>query len=142
MKAVDHGHEPLVADDDVVEASPRSFGLTLGVLFALYAVWPLWHGRPIRIWAVALSTGLLVSGAFAPRVLGPAARAWQKLGLLLHRIVNPIVMGILFYGAVTPFGVVMRWRRSDWAKRFRKDPEAATYWLARSDPPGSMMRQF
>ena len=48
-------------------------------------------------------------------------RAWTQLGLLLHRIVNPIVMGIIFYGAITPLGLVMRWAGRD-PLRLRRDP--------------------
>ena len=67
----------------------------------------------------------------------------QTLGLLLHRIVNPIVMGLLFYGTILPTGLVMRLRGRD-LLRLRRDPAAETYWITRTPGPApeTMRDQF
>jgi hypothetical protein len=78
-----------------------------------------------------------------PSSLRPLNRLWMKLGLLLHRIVNPIVMGLLFYGTIWPTGLVMRMRGRD-LLRLKRDPSAASYWIARvpGPAPETMKDQF
>ena len=69
-------------------------------------------------------------------------RIWLKLGLVLHRIVNPVIMAILFYGTLLPIGLLMRLLGKD-PLRLRLDKKAVSYWLTRSDerPPSEAMRQ-
>lgn len=136
-------HERLERDEDVVSASPRAFGVTFAVFFAVIALWPLWSARPVRMWAVVVSAVFAVSAVLAPTVLDPLSRAWQRVGLLLHHVVNPIVMGVLFYAAVTPFGLIRRAFGYGLAARLKRDPSAKTYWIPREgSPPSSMTQQF
>ena len=50
----------------------------------------------------------LAAALLRPAMLNPLNRLWLKFGLLLHRIVNPIIMALLFFGTVLPTGLVMR----------------------------------
>lgn len=134
-------HEP-AADEEQVDASPRTFGLTFAAVFAIVAVWPLWNGGVTRVWSAVVSAAFLVAAIVAPRALATLSRLWQAVGLLLHHVVNPVVMGALFFLAVTPFGLLVRWRNPTWAARFRIDRSASTYWIPRSDAPASMRQQF
>ena len=75
---------------------------------------------------------------------GLAARLWQRLGRLLHRIVSPVVLLFLFYVVVTPTGMLMRAFSKGTLQRRRKDT-ARTYWVERSPPgpePESLRNQF
>ena len=80
----------------------------------------------------------------APRLLGPPNRIWFVFGLALHKIVSPLVMGLLFFLTVTPTGLLMRvFGKKPLQLDF--DREAASYWIEREPPgppPGSMKRQF
>jgi hypothetical protein len=131
-------HEP----EDVVGPSDRSFGLTFAFVFALVALLPLWRGGAPRWWALAGAAVILALAIAWPRVLAPANRLWLRLGLLLHRVVNPIVMGVLFYGVVTPFGLLMRLFRAGIARSLRPDRKATTYWTTRAPHPSRMEQQF
>lgn len=137
-------HDRLEGDDEIVVASPRSFGLLFAAVFAIYGgVAPLLRHQPLRIWALVVSMLLLAIAAAAPRLLNPAAQLWQRLGLLLHHIVNPVVMAVLFYGAVTPFALIMRTIGRGWSDRFDIDRSVGSYWIRRdTSPPSSMTRQF
>jgi hypothetical protein len=138
-----HTHEHLSGDDEVIQPSSRSFGLTFAVVFAVVALLPLWRGQPARAWAVVVAFALAGVALVAPAVLAPLSDLWQRVGLLLHRVVNPIVLGALFYLAVTPFGLVTRWFGKGLTGRLRPDPKAGTYWISRADvPPSSMRNQF
>ncbi len=77
-------------------------------------------------------------------VLAPLNRAWARLGLVLHRLTNPLVMAVIFYLAVTPTALVLRLFGKDPLRR-RFEPEAESYWIERRPPgpaPESMRHQF
>ena len=138
-----HTHEHLSADDEVIQASSRSFGLTFAVVFAIVGLLPLWRGGATRVWAVLFAIALAGVALVAPAMLSPLSQLWQRLGLFLHRIVNPIVVGALFYLAVTPFALLTRWLGKGLAGSLRPDSKAGTYWISRADlPPSSMRNQF
>lgn len=129
-------------DEEVVGPSNRSFGLVFTVVFTVVALLPLWHSAPPRWWAVAVAA---VFGALAllwPRALAPANHVWLRIGLLMHRIVNPIVMGAIFYLVVTPFGLGMRLLGKGPAAMRPPDRAATSYWIARAGGSSPMDRQF
>jgi hypothetical protein len=134
---------PAVERDEVVGPSNRAFGLVFAGVFALVAFAPAWRGGSIRLWAITLSAASGAAAILAPAALAPLNRIWLRVGLTMHRVVNPIVMAGLFYLAVTPFGVLRRMFRKGLAQRLRPDPAARTYWISRADEPFSPMdRQF
>lgn len=124
--------------------SNRTFGLVFASICGCFAVYPLIFGASFRPgWAVAAGA-FLVSGLFAPAVLAPFNQAWFRLGLVMHRVVNPVVMGVIFIVAVLPTGILMRLAGKD-PMRLRRDPAARTYWIDRTPPAtgtDSMKNQF
>lgn len=138
------GHESLRANRKQVQGSNRSFGLVFAGLFVVVALWPLLrHGEAIRWWA--LGAGVVFAGLalFMDHALAPLNKAWFKFGLALHSVMSPLIMGLLFFGAVAPFGVVLRALGKDLLRL--RPSSASTYWISR-DPPGpsrnSMKQQF
>jgi hypothetical protein len=125
-------------------SSDRAFGLVFTAFFAIVAVLPMLRSEPPRPWAFAAAGVLLALALAAPRLLAPLNRLWLKFGDLLHRIVSPIALAILFYGVVTPTGLLMRLFGKD-PLRLRFDREAKSYWIAREPPgppPESLKDQF
>jgi hypothetical protein len=134
---------PVSEREEIVGPSDRSFGLIFTVVFAIVATAPLWRGGPLRLWALGVSAVFLFCALLAPRVLHPLNIVWLHIGLVLHRIVNPVVTGALFYLVVTPFGLARRALGGGLARQLRRDPAARTYWISRRDQPFSPMdRQF
>jgi hypothetical protein len=70
--------------------------------FALLSLLNAWHVGRIWPWTGGLAALFLAAALFRPAVLNPLNRIWLKFGLLLHRIVNPLIMALLFYGTVLP----------------------------------------
>jgi hypothetical protein len=102
--------------------------------FAVLAALNAWHhGRTWPFMTVAVALFLLAALLY-PAALKPLNRAWLKFGLLLHEVVNPIIMGLVFYGTVLPTGLVMRAMGKD-LLRLKLQPEAESYWIVRQ-PPG------
>jgi len=137
-------HETLIREDDVQNSSDRSFGIVFAVVFLVLALRPLLRGHSVRIWMIAVSAAFLAVALIRPGLLAPANALWLRLGALLHRIVGPLVTGLLFYGVFTPTGYLLRLSGKD-LLRLRSDPDAGTYWISRTPAgpePGSMTRQF
>lgn len=127
-------HENFSRDESVGGSSNRSFGLVFATVFAIAGLWPLAGNSEPRWWALASSAALLAIAFVAPQWLEWPNRAWTRFGVLLGRIVSPIVIAVLFYAVITPFGIAMRLVRKD-PLRLEFDRDAASYWIER-DPPG------
>lgn len=129
---------------NVKVGSNRSFGLVLAGGFTVVALIPLWHGGNVRIWAIIIAVAFLVPGIFFPHVLRPLNLLWFKFGLLLGKIVAPIVISLVFFVIVTPMALLMRLIGKDPLNR-RWDRNSPTYWIKRNeqvDATSSMKNQF
>jgi hypothetical protein len=138
------GHESFYRDESIQGASNRSFGIVFAVVFTLIGLFPLISNNGVRLWSLAIAAGFLIVALALPTVLAPLNRLWLRVGLLLHRIVNPIVLGIMFFLVITPMGMMMRLFGKDLLK-LRYDPNAASYWVGRTPPgpaPKSLNHQF
>jgi hypothetical protein len=133
-------HESTHRDEQVVGSSNRSFGIVFAVVFLIIALYPVAFGRPLRFWSIVVAAGFLLVALAAPALLGPLNRIWLKFGLLLHRVVSPLILGVLFFIVVTPTGLLMRALSKD-PLRLRKQPQASSYWIERS-PPGPKAETF
>ncbi len=128
----------------VRSSSNRSFGVVFAAVFAIVALWPLTGDGKLRIWAAAIAGAFLAVALTRPSALAPFNRAWTAFGSVLHKITNPLIMGLVFYGAVTPTALIMRALGKDPLRR-RFDRDAKSYWIDREPPgpePDSMKRQF
>jgi apolipoprotein N-acyltransferase len=138
------GHETLKSNRKVELGSNRNFGLVFAGVFTILAFWPLIrHGEAVRWWALAPAAVFLGLALYADHLLAPLNKLWFRFGLLLHSVVSPLVMGGLFYGAVTPVALVLRLMGKDILRL--KPSDAKSYWIERT-PPGpaknSMGQQF
>ncbi|MBM3622057.1 MAG: hypothetical protein FJX20_15355 [Alphaproteobacteria bacterium] len=143
--AARHGlHEDLTREEDVQGSSNRSFGLVFVGFFAIVAGISAWRDGWMWPWSAGIAGALLVVSLAIPGILAPLNRGWTKFGLLLGRIVAPIVLGLLFFLSVVPIGLIMRARGKD-LLRLKFDRAARSYWIER-DPPGpppeTMRKQF
>ena len=130
------------AHQTIEMGSERSFGFVFAVVFLIVGLWPLYYGGEVRFWAIGITLGFLFVACFKPDLLKPFNRMWFKFGLVLGKIVAPLVMVIVFILVVVPTGLI--------AKILGKDPLGIkakgqkSYWIDRSeeDGSGSMNHQF
>lgn len=137
-------HESYLREELSAPGNDRSFGIVFAVVFAAVGLWPLLSGNGVRFWALGVSAAFVLAALLWPRALRPASVLWMRLGLLLHRIVSPLVLCVLFYFSVVPTGLVMRALGKD-PLRLRFDRNAASYWIQRQPPgpaPESLRNQF
>jgi hypothetical protein len=133
-----HGHE-------IKPGSNRSFGLVFAGFFTLVGTYGVLQGSA-NSWASLVIAGLFAGIAMAaPAWLAPLNRLWFRLGMLLARIIQPLVVGLVFFFVVTPIALIMRATGKDFL-RLKLDPAARTYWIERPPMPRAisetMKRQF
>jgi hypothetical protein len=137
-------HEDFSREEQVKASSNRAFGWVFVAVFLIIALWPLVFGGTLRWWSLIVSALVALVTVAAPSLLTVPNRLWLRFGLLLHRIVSPVVLGIMFYLVVMPMGLLMRAFGKDFL-RLRRNDSAESYWIKR-DPPGpepaSMSNQF
>ena len=137
-------HETADRGTLAVTSSDRAFGLVFAGVFTMICLFPFLRGEDIRWWSLAVALVFLMLSLVRPRLLHPLNRIWTAFGLMLHAVVSPLVMGLLFFAVVTPMAVLMRiMRKVPLALNF--DRTAKTYWIVRT-PPGpsgeTMKNQF
>ena len=127
-------------DDKVTTKDLRNFGLIVGGIFALIAVWPLViRGEAIKLWAAGAAVVLVGPALVAPQILKPVHRVWMKIGHALGWINTKILLGIVFYGIVTPLGWIGRLLGKDYM-RLRLKESVETYRHPKVSRPADHMR--
>ena len=110
----------------------RSFGLTVGGIFALIGVWPVAvHSSAPRWWAVTSAVCFLLPALLFPGSLFRLYKGWMAFGHIMGWINTRILLGIVFYGVVTPLGIFRGWLGKDPMGR-RLRPELESYRVARN----------
>ena len=137
-------HESLHGEGPPPSSSDRSFGLLFGAVCGFIAVFGVWEGRRSALWWLIAALIFCVVALIAAPLLGPLNRAWRWLSLQLFRIVNPVIMGIVFFAVLTPIAIIMRCAGRD-PLRLRFEPSKPSYWLdrpSRDERQTSMTNQF
>ena len=143
-KAEQSTHEVFSREEKIVAGSDRSFGLVMAGAFAVVSLVNVWHMGRVWPWTGGLAALFLAAALLRPAILHPLNLLWLKFGLLLHKVVNPVLMALIFYGTVLPTGMVARLRGKD-LLRLKRQPDADSYWIPRTPPgpaPETMKDQF
>ena len=142
--ASDNLHEDLSRHTEEKKAGERAVGITFGIVFLLIGLGRL-HATSHWEWAwFAAAATFLLLAIFWIAPLRPVNALWHRLGLLLAKVVNPILMGSVFFLAIYPVGALMRLSGKD-PLRLKLDRNAKSYWQARESSESvaqSMADQF
>jgi len=118
----------------------RKFGWFFTAVFSAVAAYAHWRGWGTIAPAALVSAILFVAVTLlSPHLLSPLNRLWYGLGILLGKIINPIVLGLIFFVLITPVSLVTRLFGRDELKMKKRSVES--YWTDRS-PPGPPSDSF
>ena len=82
----------------------------------------------------------MILGLLNSKILSPFNKLWFKFGIILGRVISPILMGIIFFFLVTPIALLMKLLKKDLLNlKFNK---TGTYWIEKSGPKSKMKNQF
>ena len=121
-------------------SSNKSFGLVFFVFFLIISFFPLFKDGNIRIWAIILAIIFLILGLFNSSILKPLNKVWFKFGILLGNFISPIVMGIVFFGVVTPTSLIMKILGKNLLGLKKNNKKS--YWIEKSSIKSKMRDQF
>ena len=125
---------------EFLSSSNRSFGIVFFAFFLIVGLLPIYNYSTIRTWAIVVALIFLILGILNSKYLTPLNKIWTKFGLLLGKIVSPIVMGIIFFIVITPIGFIMKLFGQDLLNK--KYSQNSSYWINKKDKFGSMKKQF
>lgn len=124
-------------------AQGRKFGWTLGIAFGVIAGISFWRGHETVPLVLGSIAGLfLVAGTVAPTLLDPVERGWMAMALGISKVTTPVFMGIVYYGVVTPTGVLVRLFKGNPLHRVERN---GGFWVERESgrpDPATMKHQF
>ena len=116
-----------------------TFGILFFFFFIIIGLYPLKSDEAIRVWSVVLSLVLLIITIFKPNLFTFLNKFWIKFGILLGKIISPIVMGLVFFFVLTPIGILLRVLKKDVMGLKRG---ASSYWINRENKIQTMKKQF
>ena len=126
--------------DDIKIGSNKSFGIVFFLVFFLISVYPLTNNQAIHYWSLIISLIFLILGLLNSVLLSPLNKLWFKFGLVLGKIISPLVMGLIFFFVVTPIGLIMKLIKKDLLNlKFNNNK---TYWIEKTEPKSKMKNQF
>lgn len=121
-------------------SSNRSFGIVFFLVFLLISIYPLLNNQNIRLWSLLISLIFLILGLLNSSILSPFNKLWFKFGILLGKIISPIVMSAIFFFVVTPIGLIMKMFKKDLLNLEYNNNES--YWIIKKEPESKMKDQF
>jgi hypothetical protein len=116
-----------------------TFGILFFIFFLIIGLYPLKSGGVIRVWSVLLSLIFLIITIIRPNLFTFLNKLWIKFGILLGKIISPLVMGLVFFIVVTPVGMLVRILKKDLMGLKRG---SSSYWVNKEDKVQSMKKQF
>ena len=127
---------------EITKKTLRQFGLMVGGIFSFIGLWPLvWRQEAMRTWVVVPGVLLAAAGLVMPGVLKHVYRGWMWGGHVMGWVNTRIILGILFYGMVTPMGVFMKLTGRDPMRR-KLEPDTKTYRVICQPRPASHMKNM
>jgi len=90
-----------------------------------------------------VSASGLVAGMMQPQILRPMFVAWMMAAFPLGWVMSHLLLGLVYYGVMTPIGLVLRLCGHD-PLRLRKRTTVDSFWVARPKASSSSryLRQF
>lgn len=137
-------HESFAREEKVSAGPARSLGFVFAAVCAIVGGLALWRGNAQGAYWLGGAGVFLLLALFWTAPLRPLNFLWFRLSLVLYHVVNPLVLGAMFYLAILPMGLLLRLFGKD-LLRLKLQRDAATYWIARTPPgpaPESMKQQF
>ena len=120
--------------------SNKSFGLLFFVVFSLIAIYQYKINSSINFVLIFIALLFLLLGIINSKILTPFNKLWMKFGLLLGKIVSPIIMGVIFFFVITPISFILKIFKKD-VLNLKKN-NTKSYWVEKDKIKSKMKNQF
>ena len=122
------------------KSSNRSFGIVFFIVFLIFSLWPILKGNDLKIEFLFIALFFLLLGLINSSILTPLNILWIKFGFFLGNIISPVVMGIIYFGLITPISFLLKIFNKD-VLSLKKNTQK-TYWKKRENEISNMRNQF
>jgi hypothetical protein len=114
----------------VTREQARRTALVVASVLLLIAAWNLYRGRPAVVAVFGgLGGALVLAGLFVPAAAGAFHRGWMRFAVALGHVNSRVLLTLVYYLIVTPYGVVSRLAGRDPLRR--RGGGAASHWVER-----------
>lgn len=117
----------------------KNFGIVFFIVFLIIGIFPILKGNNLNYGILLISVIFLILGIINSRILTPLNITWYKFGILLGKIISPIIMGLIFFLVVTPIGLILKLVGKD---VLRLSINKKTYWINKDKYKSEMKNQF
>jgi len=112
----------------------RKFGVMFAVICLIVAGYSYYKSGTVWPWFLGGSALFAIGGLVLRSALRPVYVGWMKFAFVLGWVNTRLILGVFFYGILTPIGVTMR--LFGWDPLTRKiDRKAESYWVKRAPVP-------
>ena len=84
----------------------RNFGLVLAVVILL--LWLLFRPAWAWQWLAGIELIIVLAALLIPVSLTPVHWLLNKFSHAVSKVLNPLILGVIFFLVITPMGVIMR----------------------------------
>jgi len=119
---------------DASDKHVRSFGVLFSAIALGIAVYSFIKNGQAWPWLAGASAVFLITGLFIRPVLRPLYVVWMRFAAILAWFNTRLILGVFFYGILTPVGAFLRLQGKDPLTR-RIDRTASSYWIKRAPEP-------
>ena len=121
----------------------KKFGLLIGLIFVVIGFFPAIKGRALNLYLIIIGVVFILLAVLAPNLLSPVHKGWMKVGKILGRINTFLILSIIFFLFITPYGFAYKIFGSS-SKKFAHRLSKKSYWIKRNpaNPKEEMKRKF
>ena len=118
----------------------KNFGLVFSLFFICIGLFPILFSNKINIIFFLISFIFLFFSIFYLKIFYYPNIIWFKFGILIGNLISPLIMMLIYFGTVTPTGVIMKSIGKDLLKEKKNNKK--TYWVKKIKYNSSMKNQF
>jgi len=111
----------------------RQFGIIIGIACCLLGILLWWRGKAYYSYSFITAAVFFFSGITVPSLLKPLHKVWMAMSILMGWLMTRVILIILFYGILTPIGLIARLCGKDFLD-IQLNKNAPSYWVARVKP--------
>tara|TARA_Y100001970_G_C13590488_1_gene535300 strand:- start:56 stop:457 length:402 start_codon:yes stop_codon:yes gene_type:complete len=118
----------------------KNFGIVFSLFFICIGLYPILFSNKINIIFCLISFIFLLFSIFYAKIFYYPNIIWFKFGILIGNILSPLIMMLIYFGTVTPTGLIINLIGKDLLKE--KINNKKTYWIKKVKYNSTMKNQF
>ena len=121
--------------------SEKNFGIVFNFFFIIVFSYYAFFKDQNFYWLIYVSFFFLLFSFIKPNIFYLPNKIWFKIGIILGYIITPIILFIMFYFIITPYGFVVKIFKKNLLNK-KIDKNKKTYWITRNSSINTMKDQY